>query len=418
MATPNWVTYGNEGGAKASQIAQLRDLFGSVGPLTQENRTYMAYGGDQMIETPYQFYNSPNLANVFSQLGLTGSPDQYAYRNVSGSGFIDAPTGLEYVLPSQQDPEREGKTGAYRIVLDPSGSVSDVRWEPYEQHGGWFSENMDWLGPLMVGGLATLGTTVGGAAAGVAAPAAAGPGYFGGISSTPAAAIPGMGGGAGLNIGAAGPLAAGSAMMPTLGAAGTAALASGGGAAATAATGGGLSELLRSIRGGGGGDGKGGSDLGFIASLINAYSQNRQGSAQEDWADRLYQDRSQFLEPLVRTYSNPEEYLSGPEYTAAAGITLDQLERKDAARGRLATDVERQKLMQDYALQSLGNYRSGLATAAGLSPTQGLADLFVTGQANKYGTFNAPISELARILEGNNSFDFDDLLDDIIGGWF
>jgi len=410
MATPNWVTYGNEGGAKASQIAQLRDLFGSVGPLTQENRTYMAYGGDQMIETPYQFYNSPNLANVFSQLGLPGSPDQYAYRNVSGSGFIDAPTGLEYVLPSQQDPEREGKTGAYRIVLDPSGSVSDVRWEPYEQHGGWFSENMDWLGPALVGGAAFLGGGGLGGIGGTAAPISASPisslgpaatlsdvaAFTGAIpasTSTLAAPLAGTG------IATAGGATAGGSMVAP--------------AVTSGVTGTIAQQAARSLA-----PSSGSNDLGVLASLVNAYSQNRQGAAQQDWADRLYQDRSQFLERLARTYSNPEEYLSGPEYTAAAGITLDQLQRKDAARGRLATDVERQKLMQDYALQSLGNYRSGLATAAGLSPTQGLADLFVTGQANKYGTFNAPISELARILEGNNSFDFDDLLDDIIGGWF
>lgn len=410
MATPSWVTYGNEGGAKAQQIARLRELFGGVGPLTQEQRTYMAYGGDQMIETPYSFYSSPNLANIFQQLGLPNAPDTYANRTMYGSGASDPPTGLEYTLPVMADPEREGKTGAYGISLNPDGSIADIKWNPYEQHGGWFSENMDWLGPALVGGAAFLGGGGLGGIGGTAAPISASP-----ISSLgPAATLSDVAAFTGAIPASTSTLAAPLAGTGTATAGGATA---GGSMVAPAVTSGVTGTIAqqaaRSLAPSGGSN-----ELGLLASLFNAYSQNRQGAAQQDWADRLYQDRSQFLEPLVRTYSNPEEYLSGPEYTAAAGITLDLLQRKDAARGRLATDVERQKLMQDHALQSLGNYRSGLATAAGLSPTQGLADLFVTGQANKYGTFNAPISELARILEGNNSFDFDDLLDDIIGGWF
>ena len=443
MAQADWITYGNAGGAKAAEIAKLREMFGNVGAFNPVQTQRSFYGGDQQNTANVWDLQNDNVSAIFKQLGINPANTTYAFaeprQQSDGFGntspYLDddamlqagyTPTGVTYQLPGMADPERDGKKGAYTLRFNADGTIADVVWDNHDLSKGWFGDNMSWLGPLLVGlgapaafgavsSMAGVGGTAAAGGAGGAAPAAAaGPGYFGGLSSTPAAAVPGMGGGAGLNIGAAGPLAAGSAMMPTLGAAGTAALAAGGGAAA----GGGLSGLLGSVLGGDGGDGEGGSGLGLLASLINAFSQNRQGSAQEDWADRLYQDRSQFLERLARTYSNPEEYLSGPEYTAASGITLDQLQRKDAARGRLATDVERQKLMQDYALQSLGNYRSGLSTAAGLSPTQGLADLSVTGQANKYGTFNAPISELARLFEGNNSFDFDDLLDDIIGGWF
>ena len=33
MAQADWIRYGNEGGAKAQQIARLREMFGNIGAL-------------------------------------------------------------------------------------------------------------------------------------------------------------------------------------------------------------------------------------------------------------------------------------------------------------------------------------------------------------------------------------------------
>ena len=172
---------------------------------------------------------------------------------------------------------------------------------------------------------------------------------------------------------------------------------------------GGVSQLL----GGGEGDTSGG---GMLAALINAYSQNRQGNLQQDWADRLYQDRSQFLERLAQSYADPGSFLTSPDYEAISRINLDQLQRQDAAKGRLANDTGRQKLMNDFAFQQLENYRKGLANAAGLTGVQGLADLSVAGLSNRMGTFNAPLSEIAR----GGGFDFSGAVDKIfeLGSWF
>lgn len=158
---------------------------------------------------------------------------------------------------------------------------------------------------------------------------------------------------------------------------------------------------------------------GWLPSVLNAFSQNQQGNIQRDWAERLYQDRAQFLQRLARTYTNPEEFLSGPEYQALSRTTLDQLQRQDAAKGRLATDVQRQKLMQDYAFEYLNKYRSGLAEAAGLTQTTGIPELDKSGAANIWGTLNAPLSQIARGVT-NDSFDIGGVVDRIfnLGSWF
>lgn len=155
---------------------------------------------------------------------------------------------------------------------------------------------------------------------------------------------------------------------------------------------------------------------GWLAAILNAISQNKQGNVQQEWADKLYQDRKQFLDRLAASYTNPAGVLQGDEYQAIAGTVLDQLQRKDAARGRLATDVQRQKLMQDHAWEWLGKYRSGLASAAGLQGTSGLPELDKSGTANEWGTLNALLSQMSR-GQTNGSFDINNIID-TIGDWF
>lgn len=93
-----------------------------------------------------------------------------------------------------------------------------------------------------------------------------------------------------------------------------------------------------------------------------------QSRAMRNFANQQNVNRQGFIDALRNTYTNPESFLSGPEYQAASRIALDALQRQDAAGGRLGNDVNRQRLMQDHAFAALQNYRTGLTNAFSGTP--------------------------------------------------
>ena len=66
--------------------------------------------------------------------------------------------GYSVQLTPQFDPSVEGGTyGQYFGIYDKDGNLTDVQFQKGERSGGWFNDNLDWLGPLIVGGAAAWG---------------------------------------------------------------------------------------------------------------------------------------------------------------------------------------------------------------------------------------------------------------------
>lgn len=413
-------------------------------PLMQQARSLLgANWNDPTLQWMSRLQGSTNVSGLsrewndstgYGDYLLGGSdvevPQRFSSINDVASSF--APNGATVSLPAMDDPFRPGKRMRYNVFFNPDGSFKDVDWQNVELSGGWLSEN-GWMLPVAA------------AAAGFAGLGAAGAGT-GGAGGVTAGAIEGAAGLPELGMVAQTGLGGTSMALPTTGLGGlmegvAPALPSGTGLGLTGGsgitggtltsspllTGGGLAPGLEGLATVGGSSFGWLGDLaksalgkdGWLPSVLNAFSQNQQGNIQRDWAERLYQDRAQFLQRLARTYTNPEEFLSGPEYQALSKTTLDKLQRQDAAKGRLATDVQRQKLMQDYAFEYLNKYRSGLAGAAGLTQTTGIPELDKSGAANIWGTLNAPLAQIARGVT-NDSFDIGRVVDRIfnLGSWF
>lgn len=290
-------------------------------------------------------------------------------------------TGYRGALPGSGYNDELGKQGAYIGNFDAQGNLLGVGWQD-EGQSGWLKQNLGTWGPLAV--LAIAGGMNPGLLSGGAAPTT-------GAELTAAEAAGAVGGGGGaLGGGGAG--------------AATGVLGGGGGSTLSKIVSGGLSGLL----GGGGGGGQGGGGGDVLASLLNAYSQNRQGDYQSDLAERLMRERQGFVDQLRQSYDDPGSFLNSADYQAIQGTTLNRLMRQDAAGGRLANDAGRQKLLQDHAFGALENYRAGLRQAAGLggSPLD-IGRTGLSGLSNELGTLNAPLSVMGRSGYG---------LGDIIGG--
>lgn len=417
-------------------MATLQELFGNVGSFTTNPGTPIYGEGYDYGAVSEPTYSNPQLQELLRQAAL-----QRGYNDATANWISRQPVGFEngkYSVALGQGP---GST-ANRDVFDfsPEGTLVGTR-QISSGNEGWSGLDKLMMGlgmagigyaaaPMLLGSAGATAGAIEGAAGlpelGLAAQTGTGAasstaglgglagGVAGGTGLTAAPAIGGLeaglaapaassiGGGA-LGTGLTASAAGANALMPSLSSAGQAAL-----------TGAGLSGLANTV-----------SNIakpsnnntdGWLAAILNAISQNKQGNVQQEWADKLYQDRKQFLDRLAASYTNPAGVLQGDEYQAIAGTVLDQLQRKDAARGRLATDVQRQKLMQDHAWEWLGKYRSGLASAAGLQGTSGLPELDKSGTANEWGTLNALLSQMSR-GQTNGSFDINNIID-TIGDWF
>lgn len=121
FATPageiNWQTMQGGGG---DPYAVLADAQGNQYDWSQATRPEVTDGGN----------NGVNLSNAMLQRALTE-------------------TGTSAVDPTQY--------GHYTGTYGSDGNLRDVKWTQEDKSGGWFSDNLDWLGPLIVGGFAAAG---------------------------------------------------------------------------------------------------------------------------------------------------------------------------------------------------------------------------------------------------------------------
>ena len=115
--------------------------------------------------TPFSDPNAPGA--VTSGMG----PNNQLYRAVysGGAGEGESPTlrGYEGFLTREFDPTYQGgQFGSYVGIYDPQGNLVDIQFRQQERSGGFISENLDWIGPLAVGGAALAGATLGAGALG------------------------------------------------------------------------------------------------------------------------------------------------------------------------------------------------------------------------------------------------------------
>lgn len=140
-------------------IAYLRGLEGiqNIGTVTQT-------GGTNEYD-PY-FYKDASGRDV----GVYGgSPGGYA--PLGEAGYMEIPRDPNYVeggaytrgLTPMFDPNYAGGTyGHYEGVYDSQGNLVDVQFKKDERHQGFLAENLEWIGPLAVGGAMAGGALAGG----------------------------------------------------------------------------------------------------------------------------------------------------------------------------------------------------------------------------------------------------------------
>lgn len=103
---------------------------------------------------------------------------------------------------------------------------------------------------------------------------------------------------------------------------------------------------------------------GFLKLLAGMYGANQQQSFAQQLlqrADQATPNRSFYENALRTSYENPGSYLQSPDVQAATDLTLRKLQTQDAAGGRLGNDIGRQTTLNNYILENLSKYRSGLA---------------------------------------------------------
>ncbi len=123
---------------------------------------------------PESFFDGSPVYGL-SPWGMPISPYTTMTRD-DGSYDPNGEYGFKIPLTGEFDPAQEGgKYGRYIGKYSPDGKLIDVVFEPIDRHGGYISENLDWIGPLVVGGAAALGGGMLGSAMGATEAAGAAP---------------------------------------------------------------------------------------------------------------------------------------------------------------------------------------------------------------------------------------------------
>lgn len=141
-------------------------------------------------------YLREKLSGGIGQIGVTQQGSDVDPTLWGASGYDNGVTGninpvggglYEAAISSQFDPSYAGGTyGNYTGVFDRDGKLVDVKFDKGERSGGWFSDNLETLGPLIVGGAMLGGATLGAGGLGGAGTAGAGGGTFSGATGTEA----------------------------------------------------------------------------------------------------------------------------------------------------------------------------------------------------------------------------------------
>lgn len=121
--------------------------------------TITAHGGTHEFDPLAYLDASGRNVGVYG-----GSPGGYA--PLGEAGYMEIPRDPNYVeggmytraVTPMFDPNYAGGVyGQYEGIYDKDGNLKDVQFRKGERHEGFLSENLDWIGPLVVGGAMGLG---------------------------------------------------------------------------------------------------------------------------------------------------------------------------------------------------------------------------------------------------------------------
>jgi hypothetical protein len=146
---------------------------------------------------------------------------------------------------------------------------------------------------------------------------------------------------------------------------------------------------------GGAGGGGGGSLASLIAAMYGTNAQSRYADQLNQFISEMRANANPYMSRLQESYTNPQAYLQSPEMQARLGLEANRLTGIDASKGRLANDIQRTKLLQDYGMAGLNDYRTGLRnTVQNLwNPNQVFQAQALMGAADA-----SRYSDLARLL--------------------
>jgi hypothetical protein len=133
-----------------------------------------------------------------------------------------------------------------------------------------------------------------------------------------------------------------------------------------------LDSLWKLISGGAGGGGTG------LADLWGAWEGSRQAKDQGNKLQKWYSDelgrRQPHLDRLNESYTNPDSFYNSNQWKGLSDVYKNSIDRTAASKGRLANPTDREVLLQNHAMKSLEDYRSGLRGNAGVvNPNQTLS---------------------------------------------
>lgn len=148
--------------------------------------------------------------------------------------------------------------------------------------------------------------------------------------------------------------------------------------------------------------------LNLVSGISSYLGNNAQAKALEDYlkkglsqSDPFGSQRAYYMDRLKSTYTNPEGYLTSPEYKAISKRRLEALERADAAQGRRSQYGARAEKMHEFDLENLNKERLMLAQLAGsgINPSQVSSLLGSLGTGSATAQANAPGNLLFMLNE-------------------
>lgn len=103
----------------------------------------------------------------------------------------------------------------------------------------------------------------------------------------------------------------------------------------------------------------------LLSGGLGAYNQYNFGQDLLERANQATPNRGFYEDTLRQTYENPGSYLNGPDATAAMDIMHNKIQRSDAGRGQLGNTIGREVTLNNYMMENLNKYRTGLAGIVG-----------------------------------------------------
>lgn len=127
--------------------------------MNQQDILSLLLGNPQFQQLDLQrlnFQDPEYMGTGMSQWGMNVMPDTADAGSEEWQPFA-TPKSFTVPLTGDIDPTGGGKFGRYVGKYDASGKLVDVGFEPRDRSGGWLAENIEWVGPALVGAAMAFG---------------------------------------------------------------------------------------------------------------------------------------------------------------------------------------------------------------------------------------------------------------------